>query len=310
MAISKEVISKILHEKNAVQRKIAQRLYGIFEKIGFHLTSDHFYDITPNVGEIRKSYNENRRFLDGHIDWSVFDNTLSKLVDSYIYEYLDKRGEFGYFEENLYFNGIDALAYYCYLREFAPARVIEIGQGYSTRIALAALSQNVSQGGNPSELISIDPYTRLDLDVDKASVNFTRLKVPLQQSKKMILENLSDGDLLFVDSSHVFKFGSDVQVLFEEIYPFLQIGVDVQIHDIFTPYDYPRSWMVDKKIFWNEQYFLENFLAFSEIYKIRFPINYLVAKSASLREILEQHSGVDKSSIRFGGGSFYITKIK
>jgi hypothetical protein len=56
-------------------------------------------------------------------------------------------------------------------------------------------------------------------------------------------ESLGPDDILFVDSSHVLKAGSDVQHLVDEVYPRLAPGVLLHVHDVFWPFEYPASWL-------------------------------------------------------------------
>ena len=72
--------------------------------------------------------------------------------------------------------------------------------------------------------------------------------------------SLRENDILFIDSSHVCKIGSDVQFEFLEILPRLAPGVVVHVHDIFLPFEYPKTWVKDWHRFWNEQYLLQAFL--------------------------------------------------
>src|SRR3989337_782513 len=53
---------------------------------------------------------------------------------------------------------------------------------------------------------------------------------------------LGEGDILFIDSSHQLKPGSDVEFLLKAVLPMLPAGVRVHFHDIFLPDDYPASW--------------------------------------------------------------------
>ena len=61
----KERLFKALHEKNAVQRQIARRLFDTFQLLGFHLTGDHFYDNIPNTRLIDRAYHERARTCTG-----------------------------------------------------------------------------------------------------------------------------------------------------------------------------------------------------------------------------------------------------
>ena len=73
--------------------------------------------------------------------------------------------------------------------------------------------------------------------------------------------------ILFVDSTHVAKVGSDVNHLFSEVLPILKPGVLVHIHDIFYPFEYPKSWIYEGRN-WSEVYLLRAFLQFNECFKI------------------------------------------
>ena len=60
-----------------------------------------------------------------------------------------------------------------------------------------------------------------------------------------------------------------------EIFPRLQPGVVVHIHDIFTPRDYLKTWGVDEVRFWNEQYLLEALLTNTNRYEVIAALNFL-----------------------------------
>ena len=55
----------------------------------------------------------------------------------------------------------------------------------------------------------------------------------------------------------------------------LKPGVFVHIHDIFTPRDYKKSWIVDEVKFWNEQYLLEALLTDTNRYEVIAALNFL-----------------------------------
>ncbi len=65
--------------------------------------------------------------------------------------------------------------------------------------------------------------------------------------------------MLFIDSTHVSKVGSDVNFLFFEVLPRLRPGVHVHVHDIAYPFEYPREWVLEGRA-WNEAYLLRAFL--------------------------------------------------
>lgn len=304
MLIDSERIYKIRNERNAIQRYIARKIFKVAERLGFHVVGDHFYEPIPNSNTIRTRYAAGPRDLPAlpHASWASYNSKICSLLRKHIDDYAKHRDFFGYRENNYYFYGVDAFYYYALLRETAPSRVLEIGQGFSTRIALAALRQNASNG-SVSELISIDPYARINFD-KAPETPFTTIAKKLEDAATDIIEFLHSGDLLFIDSSHIFKFGSDVQILFEKILPRLRPGVHVHVHDIFTPYDYPLEWLIQRR-FWNEQYHLEGFLAFNSAFEIEAPI-FSAVKSGEIEFLLDQHRA--REWIRLTGSSFYFVR--
>jgi hypothetical protein len=78
-----------------------------------------------------------------------------------------------------------------------------------------------------------------------------------------VFEQLGNGDMLFVDNSHIIRPQGDVLTVMQRIVPRLKPGVVVHIHDLFTPRDYPDSWLLRDRLFWNEQYLVEAFLTFN-----------------------------------------------
>ena len=73
-------------------------------------------------------------------------------------------------------------------------------------------------------------------------------------------DQLERNDILFIDSSHVVRTGGDVTFLMLEVLPRLSAGVVVHFHDIFLPFDYPADMILDRHLFWTEQYPLHAYL--------------------------------------------------
>ena len=85
---------------------------------------------------------------------------------------------------------------------------------------------------------------------------------------------LASGDILFIDSTHVSKAGSDVNHIFFKILPSLAEGVNIHLHDIFYPFEYPKEWIYEGRA-WNENYVLHAFLQYNSAFKITFFSNFL-----------------------------------
>ena len=123
-----------------------------------------------------------------------------------------------------------------------------MGSGVSTVCMLGALARNAAEGPAPSELCCIEPHPRPSLG---ALAGITLRRSLVQELELSFFDQLEAGDLLFIDSSHALKTGSDVPFLYLEVIPRLRPGVYIHIHDVTLPYTYPRD--VFRKFFgWQE----------------------------------------------------------
>lgn len=161
--------------------------------------------------------------------------------------------------DNGYYGGSDASALYLLLREVRPRRLVEVGSGFSTLVAQAALRRNVRDGGAPADHLCIEPFPNKRTTGLGEGVRF--LRIPAEDAPEEAFGSLRSGDVLFIDSSHTVCVAGDVCRLVLDVLPALPPGVWVHVHDIFLPWDYPRAWIVDKRRAWAEQYLLEAFLS-------------------------------------------------
>lgn len=306
--LENEKIYKALNEENAIQRYISRKIHPFLEKLGFHILGNHFYEPIPNSNKIKEQYEDKPRSCHQiNFNFERAERESKKMIEKWGTEFYNSVSKYAYDEANYYFRGLDALLLYCLIRELKPQSIIEIGQGVSTKITLAALEDNYQQTQIKPKFISIDPYSRFDdKNSNKSNIDVEIMQVALQEIPTSLFSNLGTSDLLFVDSSHVYKFGSDVEYLFEEIYPNIAGGVYIHIHDICSPYHYPLDWLIEAKRFWNEQYYLENFLRFNQEFEITMPIYYLSKESEMLKKECDRLCNYpDFESI---GYSFYIRK--
>lgn len=307
-------LKKAFTEKHSLQRYIIRRyLFGIFESWGVHIVGNHFYEPIPATKEIRSFYREDLRMPAGHYanakEWEAI---FSDWINSFGSECLAEAQKFGYDPEGFFFRPADALVWYCLLRSRKPAVVIEVGQGDSTRIALAALSRNIRDTGSSPQFISIDPYDRLS----ETARNIPGLIFENKQDRiqnidpQWLLEKLGNGgdSILFVDSSHVYKPGSDVEYLQREIYPSLPPGSLLHVHDILLPFRWPKEWLLGPHWFWNEQDFLEAFLTFNNELSTALPLYFLSKESSVFRQSVAELMQVDPDKVT--GYSFYLERTK
>jgi predicted O-methyltransferase YrrM len=179
----------------------------------------------------------------------------------------EKSGNLRYYYINPSYSYTDALTLYSILREFKPRQIIEIGSGYSSCAMLDTAEFFLD---NDINFTFIEPYPELLYSLIKESdKKHTILPVRLQDVDKDIFRSLKANDILFVDSTHVSKLGSDVNRIIFEILPILQKGVLIHFHDIFWPFEYPSDW-IKMGFAWNEAYILRAFMEFNDNFEIAF----------------------------------------
>jgi hypothetical protein len=167
----------------------------------------------------------------------------------------------------------DAEALYCMIRHFKPRKIVEIGCGQSTVVAHLAIDDaKAEDGGYSCRQICYEPYENSWLE--DLGVEIKRELI--ERSDLDLFKSLSVGDIVFIDSSHALRPMGDVEFEFLHILPNLPKGVIVQVHDIFSPRDYPAQWLNVERRFWNEQYLLEAFLSFNDEFEIIGSLNHLM----------------------------------
>jgi hypothetical protein len=173
---------------------------------------------------------------------------------------------------NLSFEAGDAEVWYQMIRRTKPARIVEIGGGHSTLLALRAIRAN--RAADPAyecTHVCIEPYE--DPWLEAAGARVVRRRV--EDADPALFGELGRGDILFIDSSHVVRPQGDVLFEYLELLPALAPGVIVHVHDVFSPRDYPESWLVDMVRLWNEQYLLEAFLTHNSEWTVLAALNHL-----------------------------------
>ena len=179
--------------------------------------------------------------------------------------FTDAPGRHRYHYDNDYFTYSDAIGYALMLRHLRPLRVVEVGAGHSSALALDV--DELFLGGR-TRLTFIEPDAeRLRTLVPAPELEDRLLEQPVQDVPLDVFEALGAGDILFVDSSHVLKAGSDVQHLIDEVFPRLAPGVHIHVHDVFYPFEYPEAWLATGCAV-NEAYAVRALLQSSAAYEI------------------------------------------
>ena len=224
-------------------RQMWFKIFLLAERLGVHVLPKNFY--TPiqdfhwleNNKEAwieRASLEGIEWDLDHHLEW------LTEICGPYYHEVagLHFYQESGDCEWGPGFGAIESQVLHCFLRSKAPARIVEVGSGQSTVCMLEASRLNAMDGRPETRITCVDPYPRKSL---RGMENVTVLKQTCQAAPRAIFSQLQCGDLLFIDSSHAVKVGSDVIRIYLDLIPSLPPGVYIHIHDINLPYLYSRS---------------------------------------------------------------------
>jgi hypothetical protein len=177
-------------------------------------------------------------------------------------------GEF--YLKNGNYESVDAELLYAMLRARKPRLVMELGSGFTTLLIGQAARRNHAEGIETQHL-AYDPFPRSQILGDKPPPP-TRFE-PISATDVPIdaFAQLGPGDILFVDTTHTVKLGSDVNYVILDVLPTLAPGVIVHFHDIFLPWEYPRQWFEEMQYYWAEQYLLQAFLAYNSEFEVLIP---------------------------------------
>jgi hypothetical protein len=250
----------------------------------------------PTVAGIDFNDDMQREFLTKHFPRFIPEFDYPELLEDGSAE--SDMGRF--FIQNSQFGWLDARTLFVMLRTWRPQRIIEVGSGFSS---LLIADVNTRWFDNQIHFTCIEPYPRAFLTVERPGIS-RLIETQVQNVAISEFETLQDGDILFIDSSHVSKTGSDVNFLYLQVLPRINKGVHIHIHDIFLPHDYPPDWVIAERRSWNEQYILQAMLMFSAGFRVEFGCNYAFSTFPEL--VREALALPDRSA--FGGGSFWITK--
>ena len=184
-----------------------------------------------------------------------------------------KQENLRYYFDNEFYSYTDGIMLYNMMRHLQPKQLIEVGSGFSSALMLDV---NEVFFESKIKLTFIEPYTeRLEsLLSEKDKTTTTIHKKFVQEVSLEEFKKLEAGDILFIDSTHVSKTGSDVNFLYFEVLPILKKGVYIHIHDVFYPFEYPKDWVYGGKN-WNEDYLLKAFLMFNNAFEIKVFSHYL-----------------------------------
>ena len=249
----------------------------------------HFYSPIPDWFRLEKTSsdakNQKKSLLHGI---EINDDKQIQLVSTFESFYKDmpipvtRDRNFRFYLDNDYFSFGDSVILYSILRQFRPKQIIEVGSGFSSALMLDICDRFAM---NDTKLTFIDPFPdRLNRllgpqDKDRCTV----IAKNIQDVDCLAFDKMEFGDIVFIDSSHVAKYKSDVLHVIFEILPVLKEGVLIQFHDIPWPFEYPDRWLKAGRA-WNEAYYLRAFLQGNVDFEILYFNSYMEQLHADLFE--------------------------
>lgn len=235
----------------------------------------HFYSPIPDLAEVKRNAPLAGGVLGVELRPQAQRQFLAECAEAFrpLPFSVARSDGFRYYLDNPFFSFGDGIILYCMLRRFKPKHIIEIGSGFSSAAMLDTADRYL---GRDCRITFIEPYPdrlRSLLRAEDLSRHSLEVK-PVQQVDLSIFDQLAAGDILFVDSSHVAKSGSDLAHILFNILPRVQRGVIVHFHDIFWPFEYPLVWYEAGRA-WNEAFFLRAFLQYNSAFEVLFFNSYM-----------------------------------
>ena len=274
-------------------KKWLRYLLEIGQKLGIDILPHHYYSEIPDFQELRKeAYWKAPSTMTGINGISTNEQLsfLKKICNNNLTERLKRNDIYSYacFQNNESgFGPIESDFLFCFIHTLKPKRIIQVGCGVSTAVMILANKES----GFRSEIICIDPFPTNFLKQIAAEGKIKLISEKAQKTDINLLTSLDSGDLLFIDSTHTVKPGSDVNKIILEVLPGLKKGVYVHFHDIYFPYDYKRDLLSDGLFFSNESVLLQAFLINNQNYKINISLSMLhYSRSEKLKEFLPNYN--------------------
>ncbi len=266
----------------------------------------HFYSPLPSPGEIADAFARGGFGPPfGGVDLNEAQQVarLERFAPYYAEQPFPEEQTEGkrFFLKNPSYGHFDAIMLYCMLREARPRRIVEVGSGFSSA-AMLDVNERVLGGGVQFTFIDPDMIRLRKLLRPEDEQRTTLIEKRVQDVPLETFASLGENDVLFIDSSHVSKIGSDVNRLYFDVLPVLAPGVLVHIHDVAGNLEYPREWL-DEGRAWNEQYLLRAFLMHNAAYRIELFTGWLFnTRHEWFREKMPLCA-------RGGGGMIWLRKL-
>lgn len=265
-----------------------RQVFELGQRVGLDVLPRHFYSSIPNIRDLRATTEWRKPMSMVGIAGVRIEDQLAftrgacpaqvrtRLQGANIWERAcNESGGVGY-------GPAEAEFLYCFVGSKRPKRIVQVGAGVSTAVILRAAAEFSIE----TEIVCVDPYPTKTLQRLAREGRVRLITEPAQKVALAMLTELGEEAMLFVDSTHAVKPGSEVNRIVLEVLPRLPIGTWVHFHDVYFPYDYPRA-LLTEPFFPTESTLLHAFLVHNERYTLRVALSMLhYAASQELAALL------------------------
>jgi Methyltransferase domain len=263
-------MSTLTRRLKTFSKKLLRDSFELWQKVGIDVLPSHFYSEIPNISELRNDvFWQNPKSMEG-INGKEIATQIEFMKDCCGGKVVDRLKSQDVYSQACLENGEPGFGFteanflYGFIYSKRPNRIIQVGCGVSTAIMLLASRD----AGYTPEITCVDPYPT---DYLKKAAQKGEIELIVEKAQKVSLDlftSLNDRDVLFIDSTHTVKPGSEVNQLILEVLPRLKQGVWVHFHDIYFPYDYKRGILTEELFFSNESVLLQAFMIDNHKYAI------------------------------------------
>ena len=265
-------IKSLIKKVPGIRGLLAERdsLRARLEALTRFAAPGHFYSPIPSAEDI--SRHEGSGVLPTELPGiNLREAAQRRLLDDLLPFYAEipfqpgKTSKLRYYFDNPAYSYSDAIFLYCMIRFLKPARIMEVGSGFSSCLTL---DTNDLHFGGAIAITFVEPYPELLATLLSGTEGNSRIiACKLQDVDLSEFDALAANDILFIDSTHVSKVSSDVNRILFQILPRLSRGVYVHFHDVMYPFEYPLQWLLEGRA-WNEAYLLRAFLQYNDSFEI------------------------------------------
>jgi hypothetical protein len=214
--------------RSKVGRRLANAVLKSAGSSSLYSSPGDFYSPIVNPTEAIRYVTDLRSRDCGKELFPVVDNDTIFARFEQLSQHFSRSGTFltseryRYAESKAFFCLGDAYIYSAFISELRPRMIIEVGCGFSSACAL----DTVDQLKLDTQFVFIEPNParlfELISSADRSRVSI--LETGVQQVSLSVFDRLEAGDILFLDTTHIFKTGSDVTHELFRILPRLKPG--------------------------------------------------------------------------------------